>query len=228
MSDKISIKTKNIKFVKSRKKVFLISKNKIKNLYNKIIYPIAKNNDLVLHSSYMGLKNDLLIQIKNKQVPFCLSNEDTIVIKFNIKFREDCKNRYFPKSQISFEGYLDKLLFSLLPMSFLESFKLNIDKTERLNWPKKPQIIFSANSFEYDDLFKIWAASKITKNSKIIFAQHGGNYGTNRFLANNTVEEQVADILTWGWTDNKKKKAFYFLKKTKKINNNKGKKLLYF
>ena len=70
---------------------------------------------------------------------------------------------------------------------------------------------------------------KNNKNSKIIFAQHGGNYGTNRFLANNTVEEQVADIfLTWGWTDNKKKKAFYFLKKLRKLIIIKEKKLLYF
>ena len=45
----------------------------------------------------MGLKNDLLIQIKNKQVPFCLSNEDTIVIKFNIKFEKIARIDTFQK-----------------------------------------------------------------------------------------------------------------------------------
>ena len=78
---------------KVEKSIFNI-KIKLKT-YNKIIYPI-KNNDLVLHSSYMGLKNDLLIQIKINS-SFLFIKEDTIVIKFNIKFREDCKNRYFPK-----------------------------------------------------------------------------------------------------------------------------------
>ena len=74
-------------------------------------------------------------------------------------------------------------------------------RTKDLSWPSKPKFIFTSNSFDTDEIFKLWTAKKVESGSKYIVGQHGNNYGTHRYIAP-SVEETTADkFLTWGWTD---------------------------
>ncbi len=98
-----------------------------------------------------------------------------------------------------FELFLKTVLPFDLPMSVVENYKY-LNELAKKQYPKKdPDIIFSANSWYYDELFKVWAAGLLGK-SKLLGIQHGGNYGVSRYLLEEKYEARITDFyLTWGW-----------------------------
>ena len=67
-------------------------------------------------------------------------------------------------------------------------------------WPKNPKIIFTSNSFDSDDYFKIWAAEKIINGSKFVISQHGGLYGSGLIMSPEKFEITISDkYFSWGW-----------------------------
>jgi putative transferase (TIGR04331 family) len=102
-----------------------------------------------------------------------------------------------------FELFLKTELPFDLPMSLVENYTY-LGKLAKKQYPKQfPDIIFSANSWYYDSLFKIWAASALGK-SKLLGIQHGGNYGVSRYLLEEKYERKITDFyLTWGWGKHK-------------------------
>ena len=82
---------------------------------------------------------------------------------------------------------------------FLEGFNEILEQTKKIHWPKKPKFIFTSNSCDTNELFKVWAAPKIVEGCPYIIGQHGNTYGMDRFETPYN-EEQVSDIfVTWGW-----------------------------
>jgi putative transferase (TIGR04331 family) len=64
-------------------------------------------------------------------------------------------------------------------------------------------VIFTANRHLYDDVFNFWTALAVESGSRLVVAQHGGNYGISEFpsFAENH-ETLVADrYITWGWKE---------------------------
>jgi putative transferase (TIGR04331 family) len=93
------------------------------------------------------------------------------------------------------------MVFELLPVCYLEDFEKLTKEVQKLPWPNRPKFIFTSNAFDTDEVFKLWAATKVESGSKYVVGQHGNNYSTHRYL-NPTVEEVTTDkFLTWGWTD---------------------------
>ena len=118
------------------------------------------------------------------------------------------------------EEIIFDMVFELAPMSLIESYQYINNISNKLFLPNKPKFIATSNAFDYDELFKFWASFKIEKqNVKYIILQHGGNYGTHRYI-NPSVEELNADkFITWGWTvSNNNKYIRGFLNKTKNLN----------
>jgi putative transferase (TIGR04331 family) len=104
------------------------------------------------------------------------------------------------------ERIVADLILKYLPKSYLEEF-LNLKQTALSHFPKRiPHSVFSANRHLYDDGFNIWSAEKMMAGSKIIYAQHGGYFGTSLFPSFAERHElSVADrYFTWGWTSNAK------------------------
>ena len=71
-----------------------------------------------------------------------------------------------------FEKFIIKIIPKLIPVSYLEGFKKVLDQISISNLPKSPRFIFTANSFYFDDFFKIYAAKAKLKNSKLLTMQH--------------------------------------------------------
>ena len=93
------------------------------------------------------------------------------------------------------------LVFQLLPVCYLEDFHELSKYVQRLTWPKFPKFIFTSNSFDTNEMFKLWTAQKVESGVKYIVGQHGNNYGTHRYI-NSTIEESTSDkFITWGWVD---------------------------
>jgi putative transferase (TIGR04331 family) len=112
------------------------------------------------------------------------------------------------------EKLLRVMLFELLPVCYLEGFSNLNASIERLPWPKKPRFIFTSNSFDTDELFKLWAATKVESGFKYFVGQHGNNYGTYRYMNPSTEEATSDKFVTWGWTDGMQQHTPAFLFKT--------------
>lgn len=93
------------------------------------------------------------------------------------------------------EHYLNKLL----PRVFVEQYSDLVATAKRQPFPNCPKAIMTSTAFDTDEIFKAWAAEKVSLGAKYIVFQHGAVYGTNPFFAN-TIEEATSDaFVTWGW-----------------------------
>jgi putative transferase (TIGR04331 family) len=91
-------------------------------------------------------------------------------------------------------------------MSYLENFDSIKNISEGMPWPTKPEVIFTANNFDFDEIFKIYTAEKSIKGALYATGQHGGVYGTYKFVNNPSIEELTSDyFLTWGHSWDHKK-----------------------
>jgi putative transferase (TIGR04331 family) len=111
-----------------------------------------------------------------------------------------------------FEVYARDMLFELLPTCFLEGFGELHRQVDALDWPRRPRFIFTSNSFDTDEVFKLWTAQRVGEGRPYFIGQHGNNYGTARFCPSETECIETSDkFITWGWKENKKcEPAFIF------------------
>ena len=60
-------------------------------------------------------------------------------------------------------------------------------------------MIFTSNSFDTSEVFKLWTAEKVETGCPYIIGQHGNNYGAARYCPSETECVETADaFLTWG------------------------------
>ena len=63
-----------------------------------------------------------------------------------------------------FEKYVRWQLTEVIPVCYFEGYKNLVGTMEKLAWPKKPKFIFASNAFDTEEIFKVWAASKVEKD----------------------------------------------------------------
>lgn len=93
---------------------------------------------------------------------------------------------------------VSSLISSDVPLCFVEGFKSNCEKGRRL-YPERVKVIFSANAWYCEEVFKCWAADRAEKGTLLAGVQHGGTYGA-RLHEGSWHETSVLDrFYTWGW-----------------------------
>ena len=179
-----------INFVEEEKVNFLKNthivnsyKKKIKLHYRLIDFllkTIFRNPKIILYQSYFGFKNNVLIQLglgemhrfyaefsKKIKMPPPTERE-------NIKFNFDAEN--------NFEEFLKVILFKLMPVAYLEGYKLLLSEIKKINF--HPKVILTAGGHLSDDIFQIWAANQILKGTKFLISDHGGTWEKDEYFAN--------------------------------------------
>ena len=162
----------------------------------------ARKQDAFIINSYLPKHEEIKLQLALGQCPVLwVSPEFKMSEKVNKVLRESLANQVIRKSGNNLEDILKKMLFELLPICYLEGFSdLNV-LAKQQHWPKLPKFIFTSNNFDTDEVFKLWAATKVESGTKYYIGQHG-NYGVSRNHIDPSNEEITADkFLTWGWTD---------------------------
>lgn len=102
-------------------------------------------------------------------------------------------------NQDEFKRILCNVLPGAIPISFVENYGEIRQKAMRF-YPDKPEFIFSAIGWYFDEFFKMWAADRSEKGSVLIGAQHGGNYGSDADMRCEEHELEVTDYFySWGW-----------------------------
>jgi hypothetical protein len=118
-----------------------------------------------------------------------------------------------------------------MPSIYLEGYPELKRVVNRLPWPKQPPAIFTSGSFQNDEVFKLWTAQKVEAGSRYVLGQHGGNYGTSRYiLAEPNDMAAASQFLAWGnWLERKEDSNELLLScisKKRRLHNKRGPALL--
>jgi putative transferase (TIGR04331 family) len=195
INDKLFFKPQRIKNSKSIKKSYKYLLKTLLNLVGKY------KRGAVFVAPYTSYKKIFKLQLRLKQIPNILFTdipniETSTCDKRRSFFLKDIKNS-------GFEGFVDELLPSLIPKSYLENFSY-IKNFVLKSLPHNPRQIFTSNAYQSDDVFKIWVAEKKLTGTKYYIGQHGGNFGSARLCQTEVHQLKTSDkYLSWGWKSNK-------------------------
>ncbi len=201
-------------------------KKLILNLYKKvhnISYFIHQNNRFFIKDSSLSKFSEIKINLLLKQFPAFYFDEINIPFKYEDNLRD--KLDIFNETNDELEKTIRYLVPYLIPTSYLENYDYLKSTATEIKWPKRPQAIVTSNAYDFNELFKIWAASKIEQGTKYFIFQHGSLTG-NAIRPEDTNEYQVCDkFFNWGTRINNKKNISAFNFKLTNINQKNKKKI---
>lgn len=159
---------------------------------------LGNYSKIILRSSYFSERKTIALFLKTRGKVWQVRRKDPALypVSINTEMR-------FPLSKLQYiNDEFGRLLQFMLPLDmpqcFLEQYaSLQVEES---HWPCHPQAIFSAIGWYWDEAFKHWAAKKGEEGITLIGAQHGGNYGSSRFMTLVDHELQITDkYYSWGW-----------------------------
>ena len=163
---------------------------------------LVRDNDAFIINSFLPKKEEIKLQLALGQCPqLRVSPKLEISKKPDRVLRESLASRVESKSGNMLDDILGVMVFELLPVCYLEGFAHLNKLVKKQHWPKSPKFIFTSNSFDTDEVFKLWTAKKVESGITYITGQHGNNYGTYRYMYPSIEESTAYKFLTWGWTD---------------------------
>ena len=183
---------KNKKTVNKKESYFKVFYKKIESIFIKL------NKKIYIKASYFDTISLMKLYFKIRQFPILFGPE--IDLRFDNKFDKKIRSEInFHNSSSEFKNILNQLIPDQIPLSYIENFS-DILLFNKKNYPKKIKKILTANSYAFDDPFKIWTANKTQEGSELIISQHGGNIGS-AFLAHYEDHQiNISDTyLSWGW-----------------------------
>ena len=168
---------------------------------NKISLTLGIKNTFFIISSSMGKFQEMILQIKLKQIPrFWIS---TSLEKYTVN--EILRSSLFSSSNIdresNFEDFFRMHVFKLIPTSYLEGYYSLVSGSMKMYSNEMPKIIYTTLSFQFNDKFKAWVADKILDGKvPFVIGQHGGNFGMSLWNANEDHQLKISNyFLSWGW-----------------------------
>lgn len=150
-------------------------------------------------TTYLNLKQNILLQFKLGQLPFLWTSAPVPLVDVDYVAR---KQQLIPGvGSKNFPGIARIMLNRHMPAIYREGYQTLIKVTHKLPWTKNPKAIFTSNSWSSDDVFKAWAAEKVEDGTPLIIGQHGGNYGMALWSFTEDYQIAIANkYLTWGYS----------------------------
>lgn len=215
------IQYKSYKYKRGKIKSFLTD---ITLFLNSFLY---KKSKFFLIDTYLGRLNSLMLSLKLNSFGIPLVKKDFVNYEYNETLRQKLTINL---EDNDFEKFISTLIHKFIPKSYVENYKSINHSLSKLNWPKKPKIIFTAHSYREELILFYIAKKKELYSSKVFFGQHGGSFF--QYLFNSGEDYQIVNsdfFFTWG--DVPKENKIYnigILKPLKKIKyESKNKKILF-
>lgn len=172
-----------------------------------------RETDSFVISSYLPPLQSMLLSMRLGAPPRLRRSPEVQPVAVNAALR--AANGLSAGSHEAFVAFARRMLLELLPTCFLEGFDALQKQVAQLEWPSRPRLIFTSNSFDTGEVFKLWAAEKMEAGCPYIIGQHGSNYGTASYCPSETECVETADaFITWGWRGDKPNCRPAFLFKT--------------
>ena len=180
----------------------------LKSLVRAVITPLhdilKKSDNIFFISSHLPLHKQIQLELALGQFPALFLSYRYSPRVANVKLDMEQRNEININLNINsgFEEFMVDMIPKHIPALYLEGYNHLLDNITNISWPKSPKVIFTSNSFSEDDYFKMWCADKVENGSKLIVGQHGGLYGTAKYMFTEEHEIMISDrYLTWGWND---------------------------
>ena len=94
-----------------------------------------------------------------------------------------------------------------MPKVFIEDYGALCRQSAACYRGLRPKVIYSANSFWFDETFKHWAADCQRQGSTLVIGEHGTEYFFRKHDNYERFEVSLSDYyLTWGWSSSKNRK----------------------
>lgn len=180
-------------------------KHRLAQVASQISGVLCRDNEYFFISSYLGVKQDMLLQAKLGQIPKLWRSVAVPITSVDLAARQ--WQLPTPKNSDDFPALVRTLIPRHIPTAYLEGYQDLVTLAANLPWPKRPKAIFTSNAFNADDVFKAWAADKIERGVPLLIGQHGGNYGMASWSFEEDHQIAIADrFLTWGWCQSEQNK----------------------
>lgn len=169
---------------------------KLSNVYSKLLGRLQSGPVIV--SAYIPLKKVIKFHCRLKKLPYFFNLDlEFLPSEKDISLREKLSN--ITLSSEGFKGLLARMIPLFIPKSYVEDFqKLRLNALNTL--PKNPTSIFTANAYQADEMFKIWAAEKRSLGVPLIIGQHGGTFGMASVHQSEDHQIRIANnFVSWGW-----------------------------
>ena len=184
------------KKVLSKKLYFNTAKNLLIKFFQNTFFYFNKDNKYFLKTTSLPTLEEMKLNVFLNQIPTIYSSDFVSNNYFDKKIRENLniENKIADK----IKKLLRFLIPKLLPLSFLENYK-NLKKISKtLKWPLNPKKIITGNSYDFDELFKIWTAQKVISGSKFLIFQHGSLIGNHISHEENNEFKVCDNFFCWG------------------------------
>ena len=186
-------------------KIFVKQKiGSLLNIYSKFIFKLRSGPVIV--GAYAPFSKITKLNLRLKTLPYFFKPK----INFSSSERDFFLRKKLSVKEVSsqeFEGLLAGLIPLFIPKCYLEDFR-KLEKNALKTLPKNPMSILTANSYQADEVFKVWAAKHVSQGVPLVIGQHGGTFG---MASINQSEEHQIKIATkysaWGWADGKSSKV---------------------
>jgi len=173
-------------FKKSIKPFIASILNKTGNFSNKIYFS----------SSMFGKKHQAYLELCLGQIPQ-LIEANVSLPHFSTSETRFLYNYSIAKNE--FEELLEFIIPKQIPAAYLEGYKCLRQKALRL-YPNNVKTIFTANSYHFNEGFKVWSAEKVNQGTKLLIGQHGGNMGSSSISSTEDYQIDISDqYFSWGW-----------------------------
>ena len=150
-------------------------------------------------ATYLPRKPEVALQLRLWRIPRRINHQELPAMKINSEFRNLLSNTNGGES-IKTQAII-ALLPIYMPRIYVEQYFELIQTRKPWSSGRYPKVIFTANRHLYDDVFNYWAAHAAEMGSKIVLAQHGGQFGISEFPSFSERHElEISNrYLTWGW-----------------------------
>ena len=146
-------------------------------------------NDLVKLKMSLGFKN---VHVMN---PSELEPQNGTTLKKNYSHRlRDALKMNLATDE--FRVFLSKILPEALPMCYLEMYRYHKRKVKNFSSLKA---LVSVGGWNYNEMFKLFAAESLLRGAKLIEVQHGGGYGMWYNFPDEKLALEKDYLYSWGW-----------------------------
>jgi len=189
-TDSLSVELKNLNKMPDKDVSFI---KKIYLLLQKVLASRSSQNSISIVSSYLGRRKDFLLQSLLYQAPSLLEVRPSRAAE-----QEGGARKLSLRGQATRRDTVLFILSALVPHALLEGFDSTLQRAHSVGFAKNPSTIFTANSFDTDDEFKVHLANALP-DVKYVVAQHGVGYGVSK-TKDICPELNACDLfLSWGW-----------------------------
>jgi putative transferase (TIGR04331 family) len=153
----------------------------------------SSKNSVSIGATYLGRGHEILLSLILGQTPSLLEVRPPLEAAHYVSSRE-CL--LLENDSIRATAFFPMTI--LAPSSLVEGYSASLKRAYSLGFARNPSVIFTSNSFDTDDEFKVHLAEALPSAAYVV-GQHGNNYSISR-TAEIYPEQNASDVLlSWGW-----------------------------